>query len=150
MAKRALASPKVNANGSKSATLSFRVRGDLYDRLKASAEARGYSLSEEIEHRLNRSMDAETLEATLRRVVREEVERALDIPITPNATTIAAMESVQRGECEVVTLDQLRQEIRSGFNQDALFGGQHGLAQAGQSSQNGLVADQCANSQGQI
>ena len=50
--------PRMNANGAKSPTIAFRVRGDLYDRLKASAETRGYSLSEEIEHRLNRSLDA--------------------------------------------------------------------------------------------
>ena len=38
-------------------SVSFRLRADIYERLKASAEARAFSLSEEIEHRLNRSLD---------------------------------------------------------------------------------------------
>ena len=38
-------------------SVSFRLRADVYERIKASAEARGFSLSEEIEHRLNRSLD---------------------------------------------------------------------------------------------
>jgi hypothetical protein len=44
-------------NEARRPTITFRVRGELHEKLKASAEARGYSLSEEIEHRLNRSMD---------------------------------------------------------------------------------------------
>lgn len=78
--------PRVNTNGAKSPTIAFRVRGDLYDRLKASAEARGYSLSEEIEHRLNASISDEGLMAALPRLIAEgiaadrEVQRAALLP----------------------------------------------------------------------
>lgn len=70
--KRSLAVPSVKP-GCFSPTVSFRVRGGTYAKLKASAEVNGFSLSEEMEQRIAGSFNAETLEATLRRVVREEI-----------------------------------------------------------------------------
>ena len=52
--------------------LTFRLRNGLRPLLAASARERGHSLSEEVERRLWGSFEAETLEATLRRVLREE------------------------------------------------------------------------------
>ncbi len=48
---------RVYESEQKRPTITFRVRDELHAKLKASAEARGFSLSEEIEHRLNRSLD---------------------------------------------------------------------------------------------
>lgn len=48
---------RANASETPRPTIAFRVRADVYEKLRASAEARGFSLSEEIEHRLNRSLD---------------------------------------------------------------------------------------------
>lgn len=65
------------SSAAKSPTITHRVRGGLYEKLKASATQRELSLSEEIERRLNASFDAEALEALLRRVVRDQVLEAL-------------------------------------------------------------------------
>ncbi len=52
--------------------INTRVRDETRFVMEASAAASGRNLSREIEHRLEQSVVAETLEATLRRVVREE------------------------------------------------------------------------------
>ena len=90
--------PRIYNSSQKRPTMAFRIRGDLHKDLIASAADRERSLSEEIERRLTDSFDAEALEAMLRRVVRQEVERALDMPITPGPVTIAAMEQARSGK----------------------------------------------------
>lgn len=76
---RTLATPKVNANGAKNPTLSFRVRGDLYDRLRDQAQSDSYSLSEAIERRLTKSFEDEQRIAELERHidVMKQTERLL-------------------------------------------------------------------------
>ncbi|MGU3541037.1 hypothetical protein [Methylobacterium sp. A54F] len=47
--------PRLYPGTEKRPTLTFRVRGDMHQRLQESAQAEGRSLSEEIEHRLHKS-----------------------------------------------------------------------------------------------
>lgn len=55
--RKPVARMRANASETPRPTIAFRVRADVHEKLRASAEARGFSLSEEIEHRLNRSLD---------------------------------------------------------------------------------------------
>ena len=89
--------PKI-AGEMKVRSITTRLRDSVVPKLEAAAANRGHSLSEEIERRVAASFDAEALETMLRRVVRQEVERALDMPITPGPVTIAAMEQARSGE----------------------------------------------------
>jgi predicted HicB family RNase H-like nuclease len=57
------------------ATLTARIKEPLRRKLEAAAKRRGVSMNRELNIRIEDSFDAQSLEATLRKIIREEMDR---------------------------------------------------------------------------
>lgn len=67
-----MARPKLPEGEGKRHNLHIRTTADLMSKLKASAASSGRSMAQEVEFRLEQSINGETLEQTLTRVIRKE------------------------------------------------------------------------------
>jgi hypothetical protein len=66
--------PKIEGD-LKNTSLTFRTRAGMREKLEAEAALHHRSISEEVEARIQASFEAPALEALLRRVISEEIEK---------------------------------------------------------------------------
>jgi hypothetical protein len=77
--KRKLGRPRLHPDGGRRPQLAFRLRGDTYDKLKAIAERRGYSLSEVVEDLVGQQLKLQDEKGTPADNVGEMVKSALRV-----------------------------------------------------------------------